>query len=292
MIEPAIPSTVRSASRHGLRIRGVSARYAPDGPWALDGVDLDLESGRRVALVGPSGAGKSTLAARARALRRLRVGLDSARWRRAARLSGEQVRNVVGLVEQDAHIFDSTFARTCASRSPARPTPSCSLHSHGRAWMTGSRRSRSASTLPSGNTARRCRVASVNGSRLPVRCSPTSRSSSSTNQASISTRRPRGRAHRRPSRSDRGPHDAVDHAPALRPRRDRRDRRARSGRGRGTHRAISERRRMNVDLARDPVRVDEHLPLLVRAGHDRLELPRRDLADDVVPGRCTPSTSG
>ena len=46
----------------GVRIRDLRVRYGPDEPWALDGLDLDLAPGRRVAVVGPSGAGKSTLA--------------------------------------------------------------------------------------------------------------------------------------------------------------------------------------------------------------------------------------
>jgi len=43
-----------------IRVRGLRVEY-PGGIRALDGVDLDIESGAFVALIGPSGAGKSSL---------------------------------------------------------------------------------------------------------------------------------------------------------------------------------------------------------------------------------------
>ena len=45
-----------------LRVRDLRTRYRDAGPWVLDGLDLELSPGRKVAIVGRSGAGKSTLA--------------------------------------------------------------------------------------------------------------------------------------------------------------------------------------------------------------------------------------
>ena len=89
-----------------LRIRGLKARYGD--AYVLHGVDLDLAPGRKVALVGPSGAGKSTLAAVL--LRFLdyegSVTLGGVELRE---LDGDAVRTAIGLVAQDAHVFDTTL---------------------------------------------------------------------------------------------------------------------------------------------------------------------------------------
>ena len=102
--EPARPAPL-PASR-AVRVRGLSARYGD--AVALHEVDLDLAPGRKVAVVGPSGAGKSTLAA---VLLRLKdyegsVTLGGTELRD---LDGDAVRTVVGLVAQDAHVFDTTL---------------------------------------------------------------------------------------------------------------------------------------------------------------------------------------
>jgi ATP-binding cassette subfamily C protein CydC len=50
---PAVPA--------GLAIHDLSFRYAPDGPWVIDNLSLNIPAGSRLGICGPSGVGKSTL---------------------------------------------------------------------------------------------------------------------------------------------------------------------------------------------------------------------------------------
>jgi thiol reductant ABC exporter CydC subunit len=105
---PASPGT-RSPQPHTLRVRDLRYSYPGATRWALDGIALDLSPGRRVAVVGPSGAGKSTLAGvllRFLSYQEGSVTLDDLEL---AQLDGDQCRRVVGLVSQDAHVFDNTL---------------------------------------------------------------------------------------------------------------------------------------------------------------------------------------
>ena len=55
-------------------VQGLVVRYHADDPAVLDGADLQVRSGERVAIVGASGCGKSTLLAHLAGLRRPQAG--------------------------------------------------------------------------------------------------------------------------------------------------------------------------------------------------------------------------
>ncbi|GLY25250.1 thiol reductant ABC exporter subunit CydC [Micromonospora sp. NBRC 101691] len=93
---------------HHVRLDGVRVRYREGAPPALDGVDLDLPAGRRIAVVGPSGAGKSTLAAvltGAVEPDRGRVTLDGTDLS-AYRV--EELPRAIGGLLAEAHVFHAT----------------------------------------------------------------------------------------------------------------------------------------------------------------------------------------
>ena len=45
----------------GSRLSGITKRFSRNGPWVLNGIDLDLKIGSRTLIVGGNGSGKSTL---------------------------------------------------------------------------------------------------------------------------------------------------------------------------------------------------------------------------------------
>ena len=106
--EPPHPVTPGPAP-HTLLVRGLSTRYPDRKAWALDGVDVDLTPGRRIAVVGPSGGGKSTLAGVLLRFLSYQEGSVTLNGVEIAALGGDEYRRVIGLVAQDAHIFDSTL---------------------------------------------------------------------------------------------------------------------------------------------------------------------------------------
>jgi ATP-binding cassette subfamily C protein CydC len=92
-----------------LAIEAGRFRYDADGPWVLDGVELELAPGRRIALVGPSGSGKSTIARVLVGFCELdegRVTLDDHDLRE---YGDDDIRRTIGLHAEDAHLFATTI---------------------------------------------------------------------------------------------------------------------------------------------------------------------------------------
>ncbi|MFI2202026.1 thiol reductant ABC exporter subunit CydD [Streptomyces sp. NPDC020192] len=96
------------ASPFPLVVRGLAARYEGQRREALARFDLTLEKGRRIAVVGASGSGKTTLAQVLLRFLDAQEGTYTLAGVDAYALAGDDVRRLVGLCAQDAHLFDSS----------------------------------------------------------------------------------------------------------------------------------------------------------------------------------------
>ncbi len=116
VVDPDEPAPLPDGT--GVGLENAVLRYRPDGPRVLDGLDLEVAPGRRVAVVGPSGAGKSSIV---NVLLRF-WSLESG----TARLGGApldtlrqvDVRSRIGWVGQDAHLFPTTIGGNIAVARP------------------------------------------------------------------------------------------------------------------------------------------------------------------------------
>jgi ATP-binding cassette, subfamily C, bacterial CydC len=107
-VRPRTPEPQVSGGTPGLRIRGLRVRYGPREPWALDGVDLDVPPGRRIAVVGPSGSGKSTLADVLFRFRDPDAGTVHLDGVDVTTMTPDAVRTRVTGMPQDPHVFAGT----------------------------------------------------------------------------------------------------------------------------------------------------------------------------------------
>lgn len=92
-----------------VRLQGVEFAY-PDGTSALNGVDLVIEAGERVAILGPNGGGKTTLALHLNGILAPEAGSLTVGDLAVVEANYREVRRMVGLVFQDPN--DQLFMPT------------------------------------------------------------------------------------------------------------------------------------------------------------------------------------
>ncbi len=106
--DPAGPNHLGPGSP-GISFERASLRYAPDLPFALDQVDLQVAPGTRVAVTGSSGSGKSSLVNALLRFWPLSDGALSLGAISIDALTQAEVRATCSLVDQRAQLFAGTL---------------------------------------------------------------------------------------------------------------------------------------------------------------------------------------
>ena len=101
-----------------ITMRGVRMRYDAVGAWALDGLDLELPPGRRVAIVGPSGAGKTSIVQLLLRFREYQQGDVRFGGHDLRSYRGEDLRSRIAVVSQDSYLFDTTILENLRIGNP------------------------------------------------------------------------------------------------------------------------------------------------------------------------------
>jgi thiol reductant ABC exporter CydC subunit len=101
-----------------VALEGVSARYGPGERPVLVDASLTLAPGRRVALVGPSGAGKTTVASLLVRFLDPEHGRVTLAGRDLREYRQEDVRRLITVAGQDAHLFSTSIVENVRLARP------------------------------------------------------------------------------------------------------------------------------------------------------------------------------
>jgi ATP-binding cassette, subfamily B, bacterial len=103
--------------RGEVEFRSVSFGYQP-GSSVLRNINLNVHAGETIALIGPSGSGKSTLATLLQRFYRVTEGAITIDGMDIRDMTQHSLRTQIGVVFQDAHLFNDTVRANIAYGRP------------------------------------------------------------------------------------------------------------------------------------------------------------------------------
>jgi len=103
--DPAEPGSWLIAHASDIVLRGVTKRFDPDGPPAVDALDLDVPAGTITVLIGPSGCGKTTTLRMVNRLIEPTAGSITVGGTEVSELPVTELRRRIGYVIQQVGLF-------------------------------------------------------------------------------------------------------------------------------------------------------------------------------------------
>ena len=117
-IKEAVNARPIESFKQDITFTNVSFRYLQDGEWTLQNINLRIPKGQVVAIVGASGSGKSTLTDLIPRFHDVTEGSISIDGTDIREVNLHQLRNLMGIVNQDPVLFHDTLFNNIAFGKP------------------------------------------------------------------------------------------------------------------------------------------------------------------------------
>ncbi|MEK4848981.1 thiol reductant ABC exporter subunit CydC [Paenibacillus sp. FSL H7-0756] len=113
----AAAEAAKASGQVQIELKSAGYRYAAGDDFSVQGLDLALPQGRKVAVIGRSGAGKSTLLKLVQGVIAPTIGSVTINGIDAAAY-GERIPQLIAVLNQSPHLFDTTVANNIRLGDP------------------------------------------------------------------------------------------------------------------------------------------------------------------------------
>ena len=117
--DPVAPKQLPATAKGSIEFKDVHFRYANEGAWVLDHLNLSIRAGATLAVVGPTGHGKSTLVQLITRFYDPQSGSIKLDGIDITEITQQQLRQHVALVLQDNILFSGTVLANLQLANPA-----------------------------------------------------------------------------------------------------------------------------------------------------------------------------
>lgn len=116
----AVLQDIKAGKEAHIVITDAGYRYGAGDDWSIEGLNLDIPQGRKIAIIGRSGAGKSTLLKVIQGVIPPSCGSAQLNGTDTSAF-GDKIPQLIAVLNQSPHLFDTTVANNIRLGDPEAP---------------------------------------------------------------------------------------------------------------------------------------------------------------------------